>query len=357
MRMLTLGPTTSMLASMGLVVMVCCLHLQQHSCDGFGATVVRTVLAPTPTAATRSPAACTIASRSGTTGSRSRIYSTSRPDECDETKKTTLEEASNVRAAASSSSLARRQFFAAASSVAVVGSWSLLGSSSAAFAADAAPAAVEVVAMKDFVDPKGLFKLQVPARFFTLRRTVKGDLPDEKTGKDGRRGSSIFTAGDMAKAEVIAVERYPARLLLEEEGFVMSEQDNKFDTISKLGKPEAVAQLIMRRRERDRPGQTTRTVVVKDSVHLSEDGKSLMFKTSTDIDIQKPELLMEQMGVDRLSRISSAKATLTPSADVDSPNTYLFMIVFASALEMDYLGPDGKALQTSVDSFVPTSPP
>ena len=61
--------------------------------------------------------------------------------------------------------------------------------------------------MKRFVDPKGLFVINVPNRFFAIRRTVKGDLPDEATGK-GRRGSSIFTAGDMSKAEVVAIERY-----------------------------------------------------------------------------------------------------------------------------------------------------
>lgn len=66
---------------------------------------------------------------------------------------------------------------------------------------------VSTIAMKEFVDPYGLFSIQVPNEFYTLRRKAKGDLPDEKTGK-GRRGSSIFTAGNMAKAEVIAVERY-----------------------------------------------------------------------------------------------------------------------------------------------------
>lgn len=63
------------------------------------------------------------------------------------------------------------------------------------------------VEMKMFVDPQGLFALNLPKRFFALRRTAKGDLPDEKTGS-GRRGSSIFNAGDLAKAEVLAVERY-----------------------------------------------------------------------------------------------------------------------------------------------------
>ena len=55
---------------------------------------------------------------------------------------------------------------------------------------------------------------QVPNDFYTLRRSAKGDLPDSKTGK-GRRGSSIFTAGNMKKAEVVAVERFPTRVLLE----------------------------------------------------------------------------------------------------------------------------------------------
>lgn len=68
-------------------------------------------------------------------------------------------------------------------------------------------AVVPTMEMKEFTDPEGLFSLRVPKNFYTLRRTQKGDLPDAKTGK-GRRGSSIFTAGDMAKAEVVAVERY-----------------------------------------------------------------------------------------------------------------------------------------------------
>ena len=64
------------------------------------------------------------------------------------------------------------------------------------------------VPMKTFVDNANpsLFAINVPQRFFAIRRTSKGDLPDAKTGK-GRRGGTIFSAGDMAKAEVIAVER------------------------------------------------------------------------------------------------------------------------------------------------------
>lgn len=71
----------------------------------------------------------------------------------------------------------------------------------------AAPVAAEdAIEMKLFVDPLGLFLISTPSNYFRLRRSSKGDLPDSDTGK-GRRGSSIFTAGDMGKAEIVAVER------------------------------------------------------------------------------------------------------------------------------------------------------
>ncbi len=60
--------------------------------------------------------------------------------------------------------------------------------------------------VKEFVDPQGFFTISIPSDFYAIRRTVKGDLPDAKSGK-GRRGASIFTAGNMAKAEVISIER------------------------------------------------------------------------------------------------------------------------------------------------------
>jgi hypothetical protein len=194
--------------------------------------------------------------------------------------------------------------------------------------------------MKTFVDPIGLFMINVPKRFFAIRRTVKGDLPDEQTGK-GRRGSSIFTAGDMAKAEVIAVERFPAAALLIEEGI---QPTGDLSTFPSIGDPVAVAKLIALRRDRDKPGQS-RTEVVPGSVSVSEDGKVLTFRLITDIDVQKPELLMEQTGFSELKRITQAKATLT-SGDGQ------MMAVFASALQQDFQGEDGNALQNAVDSFV-----
>ena len=64
--------------------------------------------------------------------------------------------------------------------------------------------------------------------------------------------------------------------------------------------------------------------------------------------VQKPELLMEELGVSELFRTTVAKATLTS-------NDGNMMAVFASALDQDFAGADGVALQKAVDSFVATN--
>lgn len=199
----------------------------------------------------------------------------------------------------------------------------------------------QLLEMKDFVDPQGLFSLSVPKNFYTLRRTQKGDLPDAKTGK-GRRGSSIFTAGNMAKAEVVAVERFPTRVLLEENGIDAS---GDLSTFNAIGEPKAVASLLILRREKDSQFQGAKTL---DDVKISDDGKELTFRLKTEIEVQKPELLLEQYGISQLFRITLAKATL-------ASNDGNIMAVFASALEQDFNnGVDGPALEQTVKSFIAT---
>jgi hypothetical protein len=241
-------------------------------------------------------------------------------------------------------------------------------------AANAADIVANGVEMKSFIDPLGLFTVSLPTRFYNVRRTAKGDLPDEKTGK-GRRGSSIFTAGDLAKTEVVAVERYvyihmnerrylhhyycssnshryfqktthasfsfPTRVLLEENG--IDTTGTNLSTFPDIGDPVAVANLITVRREKERPG-TSNTNLIRDSVKISSDGKEMYFKLISSIAVQKPELLLEQTGVSELVRITVAKSSLRS-------NDGNLLTIFASALETDYKGQDGAALQEVVSSF------
>jgi hypothetical protein len=128
--------------------------------------------------------------------------------------------------------------------------------------------------------------------------------------------------------------------LLEDFGI---EATGDLSTFPAIGKPTAVANLIILRREKDTQNPKAK---VLDSVSVSPDGKELRFKLTTEIEVQKPELLLEQYGISQLFRITVAKATL----DSNDGNV---MAVFASALQTDFdNGVDGPALQEAIDSFV-----
>ena len=137
-------------------------------------------------------------------------------------------------------------------------------------------------------------------------------------------------------------KRFPTRVLLEEEGI---NPTGDLSTFSSIGDSSYIATLLLRRREKDKPGTVNTAILDKDSVSLSEDGLTLNFRMRQQINVEKPELLMEQMGVTELYRTTVAKATLG-SKDGN------MMAVFASALDQDYAGPDGVALRKAVDSFV-----
>lgn len=235
----------------------------------------------------------------------------------------------------------RRRLLQSTAAITVASSSSMPWLSPASAADDVATE----VPMKRFVDDANpsLFEMDVPQRFFAIRRSAKGDLPDAKTGQ-GRRGGTIFTAGDMSKAEVIAVERFPVRNLLEEEGYAAT---GDLSTFSSIGDPTAIATLLLRRREKDKPGTQNSAVLNRDSVSLSPDGRTLTFALRQQISVQKPELLMEELGVSELFRTTVAKCTL-------ASNDGQLMAVFASALDQDFQGPDGMALRKSIDSFMAT---
>jgi hypothetical protein len=137
------------------------------------------------------------------------------------------------------------------------------------------------------------------------------------------------------------VDSFPTRVLLEENGVAAT---GSLQTFPELGEPLTVATLIALRRDRDKPGGISNTKIVPSSIVVSQDGLDLSFQLRTAIDVQKPELLFEQYGITELFRITAAKASLR-SKDGN------MLAIFASALEQDWQGPDGAALQQSVLSF------
>lgn len=138
------------------------------------------------------------------------------------------------------------------------------------------------------------------------------------------------------------IYRFPTQVLLEEEGILPT---GDLSTFTSIGEPSSVASLLLRRREKDKPGTVNTAILDRDSVSTSSDGKLLTFTTRQQINVNKPELLMEQMGVSELYRTTLAKASLE-SGDGN------IMVVYASALDVDFNnGVDGEALRRVVDSF------
>lgn len=118
----------------------------------------------------------------------------------------------------------------------------------------------------------------------------------------------------------------------------------KLDTFPAIAEPQAIAKLISLYRERERSGGGSSTELVPGSITVSDDGKDLNFQLKTELEVQKPELLMEQYGVSKLIRITVVKATLRS-------NDGNLMAAFGSALEKDFNGPDGALLTDAIRSF------
>jgi len=95
------------------------------------------------------------------------------------------------------------------------------------------------------------------------------------------------------------------RVLLEENGI---EASGDLTTFPGIGEATAVANLIVLRREKDSPQSGSRQLR---DVRVSPDGKELTFRLRTEIEVQKPELLMQEFGVSQLFRVTVAKASLT----------------------------------------------
>ena len=102
-------------------------------------------------------------------------------------------------------------------------------------------------------------------------------------------------------------KRYPVEVLLSENGISPTGDMTSFPA---LGQANAIASLIVARREKESINQGTRKI---EDVSVSPDGKQLAFRLRTEIEVQKPELLMEQFGVSQLFRITVAKASLESS--------------------------------------------
>lgn len=220
---------------------------------------------------------------------------------------------------------------------------------------------MEIQSSRFYVDPQGFFSLRIPKRFFVIRRESNGD--------DGSSSSILLTAGDLSKAQLISIERFSIAQFLQQQAGITSESlfnnnNNKnnnnnaksspFTVLSNIASPQVLVQLLIQRREKDNKQQGLSTRVIPNSIQVSPDDLSMTFQLATEIPVQKPELLMEQYGVNQLIRVTLGKVSI-------SRGDGTLMVIYASGLQQDLKlmngdgtwKEDGLALWESVQSFVP----
>lgn len=145
---------------------------------------------------------------------------------------------------------------------------------------------------------------------------------------------------------MIAVERFPVRRLLSDAGISDAGISDAGDlsTFSGIKKPaNKIAELRNARREKERGGQgRSRTNVLAGSDF--PDDKTVRFSLRTEVEVQKPDLLLEQMGSAELIRFTLAKGV------IKDDQLYVF---YGSALKKWWDEGDEAALQKALDSCSP----
>lgn len=206
------------------------------------------------------------------------------------------------------------------------------------------PTSAAPVPMQSFVDPEQhLFSISVPSSFYTIRRkgygAITGDLPD--AGGNGRRGATIFTAGDYATASVVAVEKFPTSALLTDAGIDAAGDLSSFPAVGISA--VKIAELLLARREKERGGQArSRTVLGGSPPPSFPSPATVEFSLTTEVEVQRPDMLKEQTGRSDLVRPTVAKA------EIRGGDLY---VVYASGLVDSWEGAQGEALREAVKSF------
>ena len=97
------------------------------------------------------------------------------------------------------------------------------------------------VKLRTYVDP--LFDLTFPKDWFAIRRTIDGDIV--------RRGGVIFSAGNLRTAEVVTVELFKVKELLEQAEALPYFPEGKIKQWNDLGRDRCAHQLSRPRPNRD----------------------------------------------------------------------------------------------------------
>lgn len=197
------------------------------------------------------------------------------------------------------------------------------------------------VELLEYADTKAGFSVLIPKDFFKSSRGRKCASNDKlcqtQRGKDL---GTLFVSGNLQTAQIVSIQRLSIEQLLKDVGVLPT---GDLSTWQAIGTPQKVAQLLASFRDGDsKQSSGIPSKLAKGSAVQSED--DLTFSIITPIAVQRPDELMQQQGLTELRRITSVRAVL-------QPDTKEVMIVWASALEQDWVNGAKEVFSKITDSF------
>ena len=175
------------------------------------------------------------------------------------------------------------------------------------------------------------FSITLPSSFYSLPRKAK-------TGVQ-------FAGGNVEKVEIVAVEKFPLGDLLKLEGVM----DNNLSSGSIKGWEDVataskLVELLKKYREKDSKSATgTKSTIDKESLSLSQDGKLLSYTITTNVPVQKPDLLFDSTGEFEIVRLSRGNAYLDPAS--------LNIIVLYVSAKRETWKSDSETLNSVIEQF------
>lgn len=204
-------------------------------------------------------------------------------------------------------------------------------------------AAVKSTEPTTFRDPS--FELTYPGDYFAIRRTISGDVV--------RRGGVIFTAGNLGRAEVVTVERFPVQDLLIQADATSFFPQGSIKKWSDIGTRQALAEYVCERRDNE-ANLASKGAAPKARTSVPIDGSIRVDDTNLQVDvlttIGATEMRVGESGAKAatpsIRRIQRARLVLLPGGKT-------VMAVWAGCLDDGWNSGEGEVLSEVVASFVP----
>ena len=200
------------------------------------------------------------------------------------------------------------------------------------------------VARSAFIDPAARFAIEIPDGFVVSPRKTS-------TG-------TIFVAGNFPRFAVISVTAWPVEALLAEDartktlpGLPPPPPVSAGPTLASLGSAEQVAQILLRKRDRESSSGALESVLLSASLDGSSGAERLSWACTTETPVSDPDELEKQTGRRQRIRRTAVASVLGSLPGEGASAVPAVISAWGSSLAEDWEADLSAPLERAVRSF------